>query len=221
MTNTHVSPVGKKIIIGSALAFSALAAVALPFSASAYTLTRQLEFGMSGSDVSAVQSFLAQDATIYPKGIVSGYFGILTKGAVANFQTRNDIPSVGRIGPITLPIINAQMNGSVSYSTDNAPLLNSLVVATGMNSAKVSWNATEAVKGAVYYSTVPLTISEYPHSVQISGNIAITDAQFRDSQSITLGSLESNTIYYYMVHSTDQGGNVSVSMPATFRTASN
>jgi peptidoglycan hydrolase-like protein with peptidoglycan-binding domain len=210
-----------RFIAGSTIALSAFAAIGLPSTSHAYVLTRQLEYGMSGADVSAVQSFLAQDRTIYAEGRVTGYFGPLTRTAVANFQTRNDIPSVGRIGPITLPIINAQMNGGGIVTTDPAPLLSNVAVATGMNSVRVSWNANEGVKGVVYYSTAPLTVTEYPHSVQISGNAAMTDLQFRTAQSIALSNLESNTTYYFMVHSTDQAGNVSVSMPATFKTSVN
>ena len=207
-----------RLFAGSALALVAFAV--LPSMTHAYTLTRQLEYGMSGADVSAVQTFLAQDRTIYPKGLVTGFFGTLTRSAVANFQTRNELPAVGRIGPMTLPVINAQMNGAI-YSTDAAPLLSNVAVAAGKNSARVSWNASEAVKGVVYYSTAPLTVSEFPHSVIISGNAVMTDVQFRTSQDIALINLESSTTYYYMIHSTDQGGNVSVSMPATFKTSAN
>jgi peptidoglycan hydrolase-like protein with peptidoglycan-binding domain len=219
-TNDSFSKI-TRIVAGSTIALSAFAAIGLPSTSHAYVLTRQLQYGMSGADVSAVQSFLAQDRTLYAEGRVTGYFGPLTRTAVANFQTRNDIPSVGRIGPITLPIINAAMNGGGITYTDAAPLLSNLSVATGMNSVKVSWNANEGVKGVVYYSTAPLTVSELPHSVQISGNAAMTDVQFRTSQNISLSNLESNTTYYYMVHSTDQAGNVSVSMPATFKTTRN
>src|SRR3989338_6867714 len=42
--------------------------------ASAATLYRQLELGMSGSDVRDLKTFLAQKVTIYPKGIVKCYF---------------------------------------------------------------------------------------------------------------------------------------------------
>jgi len=68
----------------------------LAFTANAATLTRQLELGMRGDDVSSLQTFLAQDVTIYPQGLVTGYFGSLTKSAVSNFQARNGISTVGR-----------------------------------------------------------------------------------------------------------------------------
>lgn len=80
--------------------------------ARADTLYRELEVGMSGPDVSSLQTFLTQDKTLYPEGKVTGYFGSLTKKAVRNFQSRNGIKMIGRVGPLTLTAINAKMNNS-------------------------------------------------------------------------------------------------------------
>ena len=53
----------------SVSAFIAIAfTVIVPTLTEAATLNRQLELGMSGSDVSDLQTFLAQDPTIYPQG---------------------------------------------------------------------------------------------------------------------------------------------------------
>lgn len=193
----------------------------MPLVARAETLTRQLEIEMTGTDVSALQTFLAQDKTLYPQGIVTGYFGFLTKAAVANFQTRNGISAVGRVGPATLPVLNLQMAaggmGMADISTQ-APTIISVGVNSSRNNATVVWNTNETTKGVVYYSTSPLSVYEYPHSVTISGNTAMTDTNFRTSQNLTLQNLETNTTYYYMVHTTDLSGNVSVTLPSTFRT---
>lgn len=97
---------------------AALLLMGAPALASADTLYRQLEMGMTGSDVGSLQTFLAQDASLYPRGLVTNYFGIYTKAAVVKFQTRNDIPSVSRVGPITLPIISAQMSMGMSGGPD-------------------------------------------------------------------------------------------------------
>ncbi|MCL9971914.1 MAG: peptidoglycan-binding protein, partial [Candidatus Pacebacteria bacterium] len=61
------------------------AVVALPVLTFAATLERQLEVGMTGTDVSALQTYLAADPTLYPQGLVTGYYGFLTKSAVSNF----------------------------------------------------------------------------------------------------------------------------------------
>ncbi len=52
------------------------------------TLTRNLRIGDNGDDVKLLQIWLAKDAAVYPEGIVSGYFGVLTKAAVIRFQER-------------------------------------------------------------------------------------------------------------------------------------
>jgi len=69
-------------------------------------LTRQLQEGMQGNDIRALQQMLATDAEIYPEGLVTGYFGPMTKRAVQKFQQRAGIDQVGRVGPQTLSRIN-------------------------------------------------------------------------------------------------------------------
>lgn len=190
----------------------------LPFVSSAATLNRQLELGMSGSDVSTLQTFLAQDITIYPQGLVTGYFGFLTKSAVSNFQDRNNIANVGRVGPVTMVAINNQMNGGTVVNSGNAPIIFSPSIAVTTNNAIVSWTTNEAAKGVVYYSNVPLTTYENTNSVDVSGSTAMTSTNLSNSQSVIISGLQANTTYYYMVYSTNGAGNVSVTWPSTFRT---
>lgn len=52
-------------------------------------ITGDLSLGMSGSEVSCLQTFLKnQGADIYPEGFVTGNFGNLTKAAVIKFQEK-------------------------------------------------------------------------------------------------------------------------------------
>lgn len=199
------------------IAVSALV-IGMPLLASAATLTRQLEVGMSGADVSALQTFLAKDATLYPQGLVTGYFGPLTKAAVANFQSRNGIAAVGRVGPATLPVLNLQI--AQGMNTDvNAPLITSVTTNVSTSTATVIWNTNESARGVVYYSSSPLVTQEHLNSVDVSGNIATNDGNSRTSQNVMISGLQPNTTYYYMVYTTDVAGNVSVTWPTTFRTA--
>ncbi len=192
--------------------------MAAPLFASAETLNRQLEVGMSGADVSALQSFLAQDATLYPQGLVTGYFGLLTKAAVANFQARNGLPAVGRVGPMTLPVLNAQMAGGTG-GDDIVANISNVNASAGSTGATVSWNTSESAKGVVYYSSSPLVQHEGWNFVGVSGGAAMTDTSLRTSQSVSISNLQANTTYHYLVYATDQAGNVSVTVPATFRTS--
>lgn len=188
------------------------------------TLYRQLDIGDRGSDVASLQTFLAADITLYPQGLVTGYFGNLTSAAVSRFQCRNGIvcsgsvatTGYGRVGPRTLVALNAQMSGGVSIAS--APIITFVGVSTGNSGATVNWYTNEAARGVVYYSTSPLMTTEHLNSVDVSGLSAMTDTNFRSTQSVAITGLAANTTYYYMVYTTDQDGNVSVTWPSTFRT---
>jgi peptidoglycan hydrolase-like protein with peptidoglycan-binding domain len=91
---------------------AALFIISLPMTGEASILSRQLDIGSSGTDVAVLQSFLAQDNTLYPQGLVTGYYGFLTKAAVSNFQNRNGINSDGKFNKETIIIMNHQrING--------------------------------------------------------------------------------------------------------------
>ena len=227
----------------SGLVAAAFVVAGIPAVTHADTLNRNLSMGMSGADVSALQTFLSQSNTIYPQGLVTGYYGFLTKAAVSNFQSRNEIDPVGSIGPVTLPILNLQIlngmnnasgarlavnsNGAGNVFIPNlpntggiAPVISGVSVGVGRTTTFVSWNTDQAAKGVVYYNTVPLVLSTSLTDVGVSGGYsAMTDTAFRNYQSVTLPNLQPNTLYYYMIYTTDQGGNVSVSWPSTFQTS--
>ena len=139
MLNNNVSLRVSRILALSIMSVASLLLMfGLAVTANAATLTRELQVGSTGQDVSDLQIFLAKDATIYPQGLVTGYFGLLTKAAVSNFQARNGISVVGRVGPITLAAINAQMNGDT-----RSPMIGSLNVTVSSNSATLNWNTNE------------------------------------------------------------------------------
>ena len=68
--------------------------------------TRDLTIGSKGDDVKKLQEFLAQDKEIYPEGLITGYFGVLTQAAVKKWQAKNGIESVGIVGPKTRAKLN-------------------------------------------------------------------------------------------------------------------
>ncbi len=196
-------------------------AVAMPFLASAATITSYMYVGSTGADVTTLQTYLATDRTIYPQGLVTGYYGTLTKSAVSNFQERNGIDNTignGRVGPATLAVLNQKMNGTSVNMGDTAPMISAVGVNVSRNSANVVWNTNEASKGVVYYSTTPLVTYENTNSVNVSGMTAMTDTNLNISQNVALSNLQANTTYYYMIYTTDASGYVSVTWPATFQT---
>ncbi len=66
------------------------------------TLVMTLRQGSSGDQVLILQALLAADPSLYPEGIVSGFFGRLTADAVKRFQKKNGIEQAGVVGPKTL-----------------------------------------------------------------------------------------------------------------------
>lgn len=70
-------------------------------SAPSVTFSLDLKLGDKNSDVMRLQSFLASDKALYPEGVVSGFFGSLTKEAVKRFQAKYKLPVTGYVGPLT------------------------------------------------------------------------------------------------------------------------
>lgn len=88
---------------------------AAPVSGSVATTVRDLELGMSGEDVRALQRLLnAQGFALATAGVGSAgnetdYFGSLTQAAVAAYQQKHNVaPSVGYFGPRTRASMSAQ-----------------------------------------------------------------------------------------------------------------
>ncbi len=215
------SSISSRFIAEIGLTVVAFATLVLPAITFADSLTRQLQIGMSGSDVSTLQSFLANDATIYPQGLVTGYFGSMTKSAVRNFQARNGIATVGRVGPQTMGVINSQMNGGATVGTHRqSPTIGFVSISTSATMATMSWNTDEPASALVYYSTSPLAFSESDGvtGVTIYGATSIANINMQSSHTATLPNLQANTTYNYIVYVRDSSGNESVTWPATFRT---
>ena len=197
--------------LGAGIAAAALAVAIIPAVSFAQPLDNNLSVGSTGSDVSALQSFLTKDSTNYPAGMVTGYFGSITAASVSDFQTMNGISPDGQVGPVTLPVLNLQMSA--------APLITAVITDVNSNNAIVKWNTDVPAEGVVYYSTSPLTLGGHSNYVYVSGATAMTDAGLHYSQSIVISGLTPGTTYYYSVYSTDQVGNASVTWPSTFQTS--
>jgi len=94
-------------------------------------LTRNIQKGSKGNDVKKVQELMAQDPSIYPEGITSGYFGSLTEVAVKRFQCKYNVvcngspasTGYGVVGPKTRAMFesvygdNGSHDGSMSGNT--------------------------------------------------------------------------------------------------------
>lgn len=211
----------KNIVSKKGFVALALFVLGAPAYASAGELYRQLEVGSRGVDVGSLQTFLAEDPSLYPQGLVTNYFGFLTKSAVANFQTRNGLPAVGRVGPMTLPIINAQMNGGYRTGVDRTePEISNVNHEVTSSSVTFNWHTDEGAAGIIYYSTgaIPMTEASINSSVFIGGNSLLVNTDLRTSHEGKITGLQSDTTYNYVIYVKDGSGNESVTWPQTFTT---
>ena len=204
--------------------------VSFVFVSSAYAyspVTDQINPGARGGNVINLQTFFRDNPEIYPSGLVTGYYGRLTKSAVIKFQAAYGISQVGRVGPQTLLKINDLINsggwsGNMS-NDDSAPMIYSVSQSMGSNYATFNWSTSEYAKAKVFYSLRPITINEGDINsfgfALVSGSVASNDDQLRTTSQVSINNLTPNTMYYYMVVSTDAAGNVSVAdVNHTFRT---
>lgn len=196
-------------------------------------ITMQLDLGDSNSEVTELQTYLSTNATIYPSGLVTGYFGQLTKAGVERFQATQGIVSqgtpattgYGRVGPQTMARINSLMAGGYvppsQVSWDTAPSFSNLNIQKSDNSATISWSTNEPTQGQVYYNDSPLGLTEATGPRQqpaVTGASVIDNGGLQTSHSLTLQNLKSDTTYYYLVRGIDNVGNMSMVWPSTFRT---
>lgn len=70
-----------------------------------------LRSGSNGEDVRILQKLLATDPSLYPEGLVTGFFGPLTELAVKRLQAKLKIEQAGVVGPQTLARINELLAG--------------------------------------------------------------------------------------------------------------
>ncbi|MFA6430189.1 MAG: peptidoglycan-binding protein [Candidatus Paceibacterota bacterium] len=215
----------KKINI---LGFSTVGVLAILLLVSFFTaqtvsaaITSQLGLGSKGSQVTELQQFLATNNSIYPQGIVSGYYGALTKDAVTQFQVNYGISQVGTVGPITASKINDIMLSGFGLDI-NAPSISNINIQSGRNSATISWSTNESARGQLYYDATMIQSNESSFrgdQAYVSGVLAPNNSGVSYSQSITIQNLQPNTVYYYLIRAVDNSGNITLVLPRAFQTS--
>ncbi|OGC88140.1 hypothetical protein A2419_01580 [Candidatus Adlerbacteria bacterium RIFOXYC1_FULL_48_26] len=219
-----------KKVLGLSTAALGLSALMLAGPAFAATISTQMDIGDTGSDVTTLQQTLATDASLYPQGLVTGYFGSLSSAAVQRFQARHSIVSsgtaattgYGRVGPSTIATFNAVYGGGTTSYGDTAPTISNVSLTTVNGGMNVSWATDQQSTGIVYYSTSPLVVAEATgpgQQISVSGNnVQTVTAPLGTAKSLTLNNLSGNTTYYYMIQSVDTSGKISLTWPSTFVT---
>ncbi|MBP9771107.1 peptidoglycan-binding protein, partial [Candidatus Gracilibacteria bacterium] len=84
-----------------------------------------LKEGMTDEDVKKIQELLATDPTLYPRGLVTGYYGPMTKEAVLRFQARHELRTSGEVDAETKALIleyfKERTNGQIPPGLLRAP----------------------------------------------------------------------------------------------------
>lgn len=230
-TITTQSVLYKNILfIGTIGAVLAVSFVAVQYAHA--SVNAQLDFGSTGANVLELQTYLAADSSIYPSGLVTGYFGPLTRAAVEQFQTQQNIVSngtpattgYGRVGPTTMARINVLIAsiGGGSSVTANAPSLSGTSVNTSSNAATLIFTTSEATRGQVFYDTAPIRSDEATGPRQlpfVSGTLVSNGTSLQTTHAIALSNLQPNTVYYFLTRAIDASGNMSMTLPVSFRTS--
>ena len=120
-----------------------------PSGISCPNIARNLSVGLEGADVTQLQRYLASDPNIYPEGIVSGYFGMLTQRAVQRWQASRGIVSsgtpdttgYGAVGPRTREALR-NCGGGVHVDPGEVGALLRVTPITGNSPLTVSATAT-------------------------------------------------------------------------------
>lgn len=95
-----------------------------------YNLYSDQSDSTTNGEVTKLQQFLAQDSSIYPAGLITGYFGPMTEAAVQRWQARNGIVSSGSadttgygyVGPRTRAAMSCGGSTSANANTITNPL---------------------------------------------------------------------------------------------------
>lgn len=162
---------------------SLIVSLSVPLVSSAATLAtnfpRNLTLGTKGEDVSRLQQFLTKDTSIYPEGLVTGYFGSLTQKAVVRFQQKNNItPTRGYVGPLTRAklevLAGATLSDSVTPSQNGTDLISLLKQLADLKAQILAMQqtTTEAATTTIA-TTTPLIASVTPptasNTITVSG----------------------------------------------------
>lgn len=214
MKNTSIKT---SLLAGTSIATMLFLSAGLSASAAITPITSQLDLGSRGAQVSSLQEFLATNPYIYPEGLITGYYGSLTGGAVSQFQASYNLPAVGRVGPLTMGKINALIASGQGLDI-TAPSITSLGATAAGGTATISVTTDTAAQAKVFYSTSPIPMSEATTGATAPyvGGAVAAGTGFLTSQNVTIGGLLGNVNYYYVVMVTDMAGNVTISQQGTF-----
>ena len=101
----------KKLVLGFLLTLLFVTGTGSAHAQAAASISGSLDIGSRGDAVTTLQQFLITKGFL-KTAAPTGYFGSMTAKAVMGFQAVNSLPQVGRVGPKTLALLNAQLSSN-------------------------------------------------------------------------------------------------------------
>ena len=109
-----------------------------------FRLNQEFGIGASNDEIKQLQKILATDPSIYPEGMVTGYFGPLTSRAVARLQTKHKLENRGMLTSETRDFINSILE---AYGIEDA-LIPADILTSGPSRVRIE---TEMKDGVLKY----------------------------------------------------------------------
>ena len=178
-------------------------------STSSYTFTKVLTLGSKGADVTALQNFLKTKG--YLTVSATGYFGSLTKAALAKFQAAESIkPAAGYFGPVTMKAVNAMMGTTTGSAGSTGGTVVSGVVS-------VSLASDSPAAGTVVTGQAAANFANYMFSNGSASPVTVT------SMTVTRTGVSSDNsllnVYLYVGNNRVTDGTSLVNSQAVFSNA--
>ncbi|MBI3588952.1 MAG: peptidoglycan-binding protein [Candidatus Liptonbacteria bacterium] len=82
----------------------------------------RVKIGYKGDDVKIVQQYLATDKQIYPEGLVTGYYGNLTKKALGKFQEKHGLNQTGEFDEDTKNKLEGEIESDENFQCPPRPI---------------------------------------------------------------------------------------------------
>ncbi|MEK7612926.1 MAG: peptidoglycan-binding domain-containing protein [Patescibacteria group bacterium] len=108
-----------------------------------------LRMGSNGEDVRILQKILATDPSLYPEGLITGFFGPLTELAVKRLQAKLKIEQAGVVGPQTLARINELLAGITSEDLANSRVKIKIEIKNGVEKIEIEIKCDPSGSGNV------------------------------------------------------------------------
>lgn len=122
------------------------ARMSIGVSASGDVFIEPIAPGLTNKSVELLQKVLATDPSVYPKGLITGYFGDLTKEALMNFQVKYKLPVTGTFTGDTESILTTVLL-AIPYATYPSDYLLQLDVNSKIQSAVAGEAPADLVSG--------------------------------------------------------------------------